>query len=398
MHVIAAEGARLPIKVWARPEDLVGFDSALAQACNLANHPLAFKHVALMPDFHVGYGMPIGGVFATEGGIVPNAVGVDIGCGMQALGLGIYAPDARELLEEWRWRVHEWRRRVHERVPVGEGRYHQQGQEIGFFDEALEADAQGCPIVAQNLERARLQLGTLGGGNHFIELQVAENGELWVMIHSGSRGIGHKVCTYYEREARKLNEKWHSAIPDRDLAFLPDDHDVGRAYLREMEWCLRFADANRRHMMLAVRAVLAELGLSGPTGTTVHTHHNYVAREHHFGRDPWVHRKGAVKADGLVCIPGSMGTASYVARGLGERESFGSCSHGAGRVLGRKEANRTISHEQAEAAMAHVVFGVRQGDYDEMPQCYKDIDQVMENQRDLAEAAFRLRPLAVVKG
>jgi tRNA-splicing ligase RtcB len=343
-----------------------------------------------MPDFHVGYGMPIGGVFATRGGVVPNAVGVDIGCGMIAVRTE-YEANALD-----RGTLEHTRQAVHRRVPVG---FKHQDRAVALWDEAAEFDAVKAPVLAKNLEPAGFQVGTLGGGNHFIEVQADEEGFVWFMVHSGSRNIGQQVCKHYDGVARKYMERFHAAIPDRDLAFLPEEVPEYDEYLAAMTWCCRFAEESRERMVDAVFAAFEEVtGRTVSGGTRIQTHHNYAAMEEHLGEELLVHRKGAVRAEGPVIIPGSMGTASYIAEGKANPVSFRTCSHGAGRVMGRKEANRTITHAQAVNAMAHVVFGVRQGDYEEMPQAYKDIDVVMENQRDLADPEHRLKPLAVVKG
>jgi tRNA-splicing ligase RtcB len=342
-----------------------------------------------MPDFHVGYGMPIGGVMATEGGVIPNGVGVDIGCGMIAARTDIEAQSLdRETLQAMR-------KAIHGVVPVGFSA-HKKGQEL--WPGAAEAAAE-LPVIQRVLGNARKQIGTLGGGNHFIEVQTDESGRVWLMVHSGSRNIGKQVCEYYDRIARKQNEADGVELPDRDLAYLAEGTPAYEEYLASMTWCCDFAEASRERMLRRVtKAVESVLGRPFEVGTPIQTHHNYAAPEEHFGQTYLVHRKGAVRAEGYVLIPGSMGTASYVGRGKASAESFETCSHGAGRVLGRKEANRTITREQAEQAMAHVVFGIRDGDFDEMPQAYKDIDHVMANQADLVEAEERLRPLAVVKG
>jgi tRNA-splicing ligase RtcB len=387
--MIKIETEKIPIYIWAEETDLVGFDSAIDQARDLANHPVARQHVALMPDFHVGYGMPIGGVLATKGGVLPNAVGVDIGCGMIAARTGIEAASLdRDTLQAIRAEVHK-------RVPVG---FKQHDRPQVLWEGARET-ADALPVIAKRVDAAALQVGSLGGGNHFIELQKDADGHVWLMVHSGSRNLGKQVCEHYDRIARGYMAAMLIELPSNDLAYLPDETPEHGEYLASMHWCLRFAEESRERMLARVTEVVESV-LARPieVGTPVQTHHNYAALESHEGEEVWVHRKGAVRAQGLVTIPGSMGTASYIARGKDSPLSFGTCSHGAGRVLGRKEANRLITHEEAEKAMEHVVFGVRKGDYDEMPQAYKDIDKVMLNQADLVEPEVRLTPLAVVKG
>lgn len=389
------ETERLPILVWDDEADPT--NNAIQQAKNLANHPLARKHVALMPDYHLGYGMPIGGVFATRGGVVPNAVGVDIGCGMIARSTGIEAASLdRDALQAIRLAIHE-------RVPVG---FNVQSveQDLDTAEYDFESEAQGT-IIEGMLKGARLQMGTLGGGNHFLELQKDEEGYLWLMLHSGSRGIGKKVCDHYDAVAVAYMAQFHVTLPTEgqvgkkpELAFLPEGVPEYAEYLQSMNWCLQFAEESRHRMMSRMIEALATVRGSFEVGDSIQTHHNYAAMENHMGENVLVHRKGAVKADQLVIIPGSMGTASYIGQGLAQALSFKTCSHGAGRVMGRKEANRTITKEQAVASMAHVVYGIRDGDYEEMPAAYKDVDAVMANQRDLVQAEHRLTPLAVVKG
>ena len=410
MYTITSE--KLPIHIWAEESDLLGYDSAIAQAKNLANHPLAVEHVALMPDFHVGYGMPIGGVFATRGGIVPNAVGVDIGCGMIALETALDAGDfttatGRETLKRIAAAVRE-------RIPVGNGPGGQHAKPQQLWPGGREA-AISHPVLAQLLPTAQRQLGSLGGGNHFLEIDKDESGRVWLMLHSGSRGIGKQVCDYYDDLAKggkpglkggrvvvishKHEPKPHARADD--LCWLDEGTYAYEGYVEAMNWCLRFAEESRSRMLRAMKeAMTAALGdgWGGPDDGEVQTHHNYASAEVFEGRELLIHRKGAVKAVGKVIIPGSMGTASYIGEGLAEPLSFNSCSHGAGRVLGRKEASRVISHEMAVESMKHVVYGVRRGDYDEMPAAYKDIDHVIANQRDLVLPLKRLTPLAVVKG
>jgi tRNA-splicing ligase RtcB len=385
MKVIATE--KIPIKVWADKFDPK--DEVFAQARNLANHPIAREWVCLMPDFHLGYGMPIGGVLATEGGVIPNAVGVDIGCGMIAARTETLASDVT------RGQLQSLREAIYARVPVGM-KHHEKPRPLGADLAAAAAD---LPIVSAQLERATTQIGTLGSGNHFIELQCDADGRLWVMLHSGSRNVGLKVCNEYHGRAKTYMRQFASAIPHEDLSFLPHGTPEYATYLAEMAWCMQFAEENRKRMFEQVLAALVEvLGSEPQIELQFDTQHNFAQMEHHRGRDLLVHRKGAVKAEGLVTIPGSMGTASYIGEGLTPAESFNTCSHGAGRAMGRKEANRTIAHDDAVESMRHVVYGVRNGEYDEMPACYKDIDSVMAYQADLVKPVYRLDPLAVVKG
>lgn len=374
-------------------ETNAGFQDAIQQAKNLANHPIVKRHVCLMPDFHVGYGMPIGGVIGTQGGVIPNAVGVDIGCGMIA---GRTTLEARYLSKDLLGKL---RLEIHKRIPVGMT-HHEKAQNHPYLDKA-KLVGEGIlddAVIAREFEKADKQIGTLGGGNHFIEIQEDQNGEVWIMIHSGSRNLGKQVCDHYHKIAKDYMEKFHSDIPDMDLAFLPEGTKEYNDYLRAMNFCLKFAEHSRALMLERVLDAFREVGMSTALQFNIDTHHNFARMENHSGSNYLVHRKGAVEARGHVTIPGSMGTASYICKGLENPESFSSCSHGAGRVMGRKEANRAITHEQALDMMKDVVFGIKNGDYDEMPVAYKDIHKVIEWQKDLVEPVYTLKPLAVCKG
>ena len=379
-RVIGTE--RVPIKLWL--DDIE--DGALQQARNLANLPFVYKWVAIMPDSHQGYGMPIGGVIATTGVIIPNAVGVDIGCGMAAIRTSLTEIDTETLK-----RVME---KIREQIPVGFN-HQAENQLWDGFD-----DAPDIPIIQRELSSAKKQLGTLGGGNHFIEIQRGDDGHIWIMIHSGSRNFGLKTANEYHKKAQFLCSKWYSFMPDKDLAFLPIEDETGNEYYQAMNYCLKFARANRALMMN--RALSAMYSETGATSTEeIDIHHNYAVFEHHYGKDVLVHRKGATKATlGLTgIIPGSMGTSSYITEGLGNPESFFSSSHGAGRRMGRKEAERTLNLESEQEKMTGIIHGLRSvSELDEAPGAYKDIDVVMGNQSDLVQILVTLTPLANVKG
>jgi tRNA-splicing ligase RtcB len=379
-QVISTE--RIPIKMWLENIE----DEALQQAKNLANLPFAAKHIALMPDSHSGYGMPIGGVLATNGVIVPNAVGVDIGCGMCAVSTTLTEIDT-EALKQIMGQIREW-------IPLGFN-HHEEAQAWAGFDKAPD-----LPVIQRELTSARKQLGTLGGGNHFIEIQKGSDGYIWLMLHSGSRNFGLKVANEYHKKALFLTEKWYSNIPDKDLAFLPIETKEGKEYLEAMNYCLDFAKASRARIMDMIMGIVWDL-----TGATcafnLDVHHNYAVFEHHFGRDFIVHRKGAVRArvGEASIIPGSMGSHSYIVKGLGNPDSFTSSSHGAGRRMGRKQAIRTLDLATEQAKMVGIVHGLRaSSDLDEAPGSYKDIDEVMANQADLVEIEITLTPLASIKG
>ncbi len=375
---------------------------ALIQAKNLARHPAVARHVALMPDCHVGYGMPIGGVIAVKDAVIPSAVGVDIGCGMVAVETDVPA----ERLADMRFR-REIQQKVKERIPVGEGVRHKMKQEWEGFEAYL--DKKGEETFVSTLDRHNL--GTLGGGNHFIEIQSSDAGKVWMMIHSGSRNLGKRVEEYYHAKAAKLNEMFHAPLPDPDLAFLPIATEEGHNYLRDMNFALRYAMENRRRMMNVLKETLAEFVPETQFLREVNIHHNYAAFEEHFGETYCIHRKGATSAklDEIGIIPGSMGTASYIVRGLGNPQSFMSCSHGAGRRLSRLAACTNLTVEECDEAMQGIVcerwhpvrkYGRAKNllDLSEAPQAYKPIDEVIAAEADLVEPLVRLTPLAVLKG
>lgn len=378
-----------PIKLWVTDIE----DGALQQAKNMANLPFVFKHVALMPDAHQGYGMPIGGILATKGAIIPNAVGVDIGCGMCAVKTDLQTIDTKNLKKIMSG--------IRKRVPLGFN-HHKDAK-----DEALLPSIEGLPeygIVKQQFKSAQHQVGTLGGGNHFIEIQKGSDNHIWIMIHSGSRNIGAKVADYYNKLAIKLNAQWHSNIPKEwQLAFLPIETNEAKAYISEMQYCVDFAFANRKLMMQSIQeAFIDELGAIKEL-EFINMAHNYARWEHHFGTDVLVHRKGATSAkEGEIgIIPGSQGTKSYIVEGKGNVESFTSCSHGAGRVMSRKQAQRELSleNEVSKLDSQNIIHAIRNTkDLDEAPGAYKNIDVVMENQKDLVDIKVELSPLAVIKG
>jgi tRNA-splicing ligase RtcB len=370
-------------------------DGAKRQAENLSRLPFAFHHVALMPDCHQGYGMPIGGVLATQGAVIPNAVGVDIGCGMCAVSTNI---PAQELPIET---IKDILGMIRLTVPVGFS--HQKEKQSTDLMPPIHGES--LPMCEGQYEKALSQIGTLGGGNHFIELQKDSRGFLWLMIHSGSRNIGYRVAEVYNKTAISLNERYRSAVPtDWELAFLPLDSQEGQTYLNEMNYCVDFALANRSLMMQRVKDAVFSLGLQEVRfGDIINIAHNYAQMEHHYGKDVLVHRKGATLArEGTVgIIPGSQGSASYIVRGRGNRDSFQSCSHGAGRRMGRKQAQRELNleDEQRRLESRGIIHSVRNvKDLDEAPSAYKDIESVMREQVDLVEIVERLTPLAVVKG
>ena len=387
-QVITTE--KKPIKLWLDDIEPGTFE----QARNLANLPFVFKHVAVMPDAHLGYGMPIGGVMASEEMVIPNAVGVDIGCGMCAVKTSLSTISTKQIKNV----LAEIRRTV----PLG-FKHHKRKQ-----DKSLMPKIQGVladlPIVFQEYNNALTQLGTLGGGNHFIEIQKGNDGHIWIMIHSGSRNLGFKVANYYNRLATDLNSRWRSKIPKKwQLAFLPIDSEAGQSYLAEMNYCVEFAYANRKLMMDRVQAALLAVVPPVFFDQLINIAHNYAAMETHFHKKVMVHRKGATRAqEGEIgIIPGSQGSPSYIVRGKGDRESFQSCSHGAGRKMGRKQAQRQLdlTKEKKRLDDQGILHSIRnKKDLDEAAGAYKNIDEVIDNQLDLVEVLVELRPLAVIKG
>ena len=391
------EGGRVPVKVYT--DDLEA--RARAQLANVSQLPIVFRHVAAMPDVHAGIGATVGSVIPTRRAIIPAAVGVDIGCGMNAVRLSL----GSEQLPDSLARV---RSAIERAVPVG-------------FDEHGESDArrEACTPLARGLaaivrKHPRIakmqrdhekkwirQMGSLGGGNHFIELCLDEAQTLWVMLHSGSRGIGNCIGQYFIAQAREAMMKTDVHLPDRDLAWLDQGSKPFDDYVEAVGWAQDYAFANRTEMLeLILEALRRHLPEFGVTGEAINCHHNYVQQERHFGELIYVTRKGAISArEGeLGIIPGSMGARSYIVRGKGNPESFFSCAHGAGRRMSRSEAKRRFSRADLEAQTRGVECRKDKGVLDEVPGAYKDIDEVMANQTDLVEVVHTLKQVVCVKG
>jgi tRNA-splicing ligase RtcB len=391
------EGGRVPVKVFT--DDLE--PHARSQLANVARLPVVFGHIAAMPDVHSGIGVSVGSVIPTRCAIIPAAVGVDIGCGMNAVRLSLRAEQLPDSLARVRAAIE----RV---VPVG-------------FDEHGEPDARrdACAPLARRLDSivckhpkiAKMQrehqkkwirqMGSLGGGNHFIELCLDESDLLWVMLHSGSRGVGNCIGQYFIERAREEMGKRDAHLPDRDLAWLDEGTKLFDDYADAVGWAQDYALANRREMMdLILGALRRELPAFETTGEAINCHHNYVEREKHLGKRVYVTRKGAISArEGeLGIIPGSMGARSYIVKGKGNPESFCSCAHGAGRRMSRAEAKRRFTRADLEAQTAGVECRKDKGVVDEIPGAYKDIDRVMADQSDLVEVAHSLKQVVCVKG
>ena len=394
----------VPIKMWTRgvPVD----DKARAQLARAAQMPFVFKHVAVMPDVHVGIGATVGSVIPTKGAVIPAAVGVDIGCGMMAARTSLVASDLPDNLEAI-WSA------IEQAVP--HGRSVGRGQrDHGSWGSPPPAIVEAWATLVQRFDRLcdkhpRLKntnnlvhLGTLGTGNHFIELCLDEEQRVWVMLHSGSRGVGNAIGTFFIELAKQDMRKWHINLPDEDLAYFPEGTDHFDDYVEAVGWAQDFAALNRRMMMTnVIRALRSQIAKPFDAEMeAVNCHHNYVQRENHFGENVLVTRKGAVRAAKGVMgiIPGSMGAKSFIVRGLGNPESFDSCSHGAGRVMSRTAAKKLVTLDEHIADTAGVECRKDEGVIDETPKAYKPIEAVMAAQADLVEIVHTLKQVVCVKG
>lgn len=382
MNVLTSE--RVPIKIWL--DDLE--DSAIEQSKNLASLPFVFKHVALMPDSHSGFGMPIGGVLATKNTIIPNAVGVDISCGVNAVRTSLTDIDTntiKKIMSE-----------IRKEIPVGFNKHKDKQTWIGYND------VPNSEIIKSELENSKFSLGSLGGGNHFWELSRSSDSFIWVMIHSGSRNFGLKIANHHHEIAKSLCEKYYSNIPTSDLSFLPFDSVEGQNYYNDMMFAMKFAKENRKRMMDKTLEIITSI-TQGTELNRIDVHHNYAAMEHHYNENVIVHRKGAISArvDEIGIIPGSQGTKSYITLGKGNKESFTSCSHGAGRKMSRTKAQKDLNLDDEikklnDQGIVHSIRSVK--DLDEASGAYKNISVVMNNQKDLCSIMVELSPLAVIKG
>ncbi|MGL4798577.1 MAG: RtcB family protein [Cellulosilyticaceae bacterium] len=411
MFVIYEEGKTTkPIKVWLQDKEAIDAN-CLAQAINLSNLPFIHQWVALMPDTHAGKGMPIGGVIATEGVVIPHAVGSDIGCGMIFVQTDVEAHKLKEVMTPNGSLLHAIIGSSTRDIPVGH-RHHSKMQPSVVLEEAVGnlEKYTGAPTLLPQIEDAFYQMGTLGGGNHFIEFQEDEEGKVCIMIHTGSRHLGSIIGEYFHGIARELNRNWYSGVPEAyNLAFLPVQSQEGRLYIEYMNLALDFAEENREVILQKIMANFTRHIEKYLDHTVTYTdklnvHHNYAALENHYGKNVWVHRKGAIRArDGEKgIIPGAMGSYSYIVEGKGNEESFQSCSHGAGRVYSRTRAKELYSVEavMCDLKAEGVVLG-KSRKKDVAEECrfaYKDIDQVIANQRDLVSPLKKLKTLGVIKG
>lgn len=378
-----------PIKLWLNDIE----NTALVQCQNIANLPFLFSHFAVMPDSHAGYGMPIGGVLATKGVVIPNAVGVDIGCGMCAVKTSlkdIKIEDLKLIMSL-----------IREKIPLGFN--HQKiKQNEDLMPKGYDIDK--MTVIKEQYQSCLYQIGTLGGGNHFIEIQKGSDSFVWVMIHSGSRNLGLKVANHYNKIAENLNKKWFSKIDkEKELAFLPIDTKEASEYLNEMNYCVDFAFANRLLIIENIKKCFIDLFNNIEFDSIINIAHNYARFENHFKENVIIHRKGATSAKNaeIGIIPGSQGTKSYIVKGKGNIDSFMSCSHGAGRKMGRNQAQKELNLEEEISKLESqgIIHSVRTiKDLDEATGAYKNIDEVMENQKDLVDILVELKPLAVIKG
>jgi tRNA-splicing ligase RtcB (3'-phosphate/5'-hydroxy nucleic acid ligase) len=407
MQVIDGRGNL--IKAWIDGVQLE--EQAHEQLLNLSSLPFIHKHVAVMPDVHWGMGATVGSVIATRGAIIPAAVGVDIGCGMMAQRTTLTASDLPHNL-------HGLRSEIETRIPHGRSNnggvgdvgawnvapWHGGSKENDLIEHlnALQLIVQKYPKIAQAAERAPLHVGTLGTGNHFVEVCLDEDQRVWVMLHSGSRGIGNRIGTTFIELAKEDMRRWFINLPDADLAYIPQGSELFRDYWSALDWAQGFARINREMMMDAALQALAN-SIPKPFTTdeaAVQCHHNYAKWEHHFGENVMVTRKGAVFAgEGVLgIIPGSMGAKSFIVRGKGNAQSFNSCSHGAGRAMSRAEAKRKFTMADHIAATEGVECRKDVHVIDETPAAYKSIDAVMAAQADLVDVVHTLKQIVCVKG
>lgn len=388
---------RVPVKIWTNDVD----ERSRQQLANIATLPFVHHHVAAMPDVHLGIGATIGSVIATHKAIIPAAVGVDIGCGMVAARLSLTANDVDEKSLK---KVFD---QISRDVPVGRAQHPDDkvlADAVRPFEPGLKALTERHPQLLKafgKFSKWANQMGTLGGGNHFIEVCLDEDDQVWGMLHSGSRGIGNAIAAYFIELARQDMQRWMIQLPDRDLAYFPEGTEHFQDYVEAVHWAQEYAMANRQAMLELVLAALARhLPAFTVTTEAVNCHHNYVAQEHHFGADVWVTRKGAIRAreGDLGIVPGSMGARSFIVRGKGNPESFCSSAHGAGRRMSRTAAEKHFTEDDLAAQTEGVICRKDKGVLDEIPGAYKDIDQVMTNQSELTGILHTLKQLVCVKG
>lgn len=388
MEVTQAGGK--PIKVWVKNMYSNLESQALEQANKVSRLPFIYKHMALMPDAHMGKGACVGSVVATEGAVIPSLVGVDIGCGMLAAKTNLSVSDLPSDLKPLRLAIEA-------AIPVGHLCHE--------YPKNVKADPQDLTVYddlpVKTQERIGTQVGTLGGGNHFIELCLDESDDVWIMMHSGSRNVGKEVADTHIRKAKALMKQMFIKLEDPDLAYFPRGTTDYDDYMKDAQWCQNYAARNREVMLrLTIDALTKHFPQLAIVDDVIKCHHNYVSLENHYGKNVIVTRKGAIKAGkgDLGIIPGSMGTKSYIVKGLGNEEAFCSSSHGAGRKMSRSEAKRTFTVSDLETQTAGIECRKDAGAVDEIPGAYKDIDEVMENQKDLVEVLHTLKQVLCIKG
>ncbi len=390
-------GYGVPVKIFTQDVD----EESLDQLRKMAQLNFIHSHIAVMPDVHLGKGATVGSVIPTKNAIIPSAVGVDIGCGMNALRLSLKAYQLPDNLSAIR-------NAIERKVPVGFEQHKQvkaKASTLSPLDKRLKVITDKHPALRRMLRQFdatwQKQLGTLGGGNHFIELCVDENDDVWVMLHSGSRGLGNVIGTYFIERAKKEAQSRFGHVPDKDLSYFAEGSANFDDYVEAVEWAQEYAFENRREMMrLILEAMRPLLPSFQMTKEAINCHHNYVQREIHFGEEVFVTRKGAISAqqDEYGIIPGSMGAKSYIVKGRGNPDSFCSCSHGAGRRMSRAKAKILFNQQDLIAQTQGIECRKDKGVVDEIPSAYKDIDQVMENQRDLVEVVHTLKQVMCIKG
>lgn len=389
---------KTPIKLWTPAQEIESV--ALDQLKNLASLPFIFKHVAAMPDVHFGKGATVGSVIATKGAVIPAAVGVDIGCGMMAVKTALKSRDVLDILPKIRASIER-------SVPLGRDGNRTITSSVDQWKGWETFDNMNfCIEAGSNSTRSRVasQLGSLGGGNHFIEICLDTEDSVWVMLHSGSRNIGKTVAEFHIDKAKSVVKQMFISLPDPDLAYFAQGTKEYAHYMNDLQWCQDYAFQNRIEMMNRTMKDLSyAVGKAGAPLERlieVNCHHNYATMENHFDENVLVTRKGAVRArkDDYGIIPGSMGTKSYIVKGLGNAQSFCSCSHGAGRKMSRSQARKQFTKEDLAVQTAGVDCRKDEGVIDEIPGAYKDIDQVMEYQKDLVEVVATLKQIVCVKG
>ena len=384
----------VPVKVYTGEME----PAARAQLVNISRLPIVHHHVAAMPDVHLGIGATVGSVIPTKRAIIPAAVGVDIGCGMMAARLSL---TANELDEQ---SLKKTFGQISRDVPVGFDQHRDARDAAKRFRKSLTRVMEKHPGIGKRVGKNShwaQQLGTLGGGNHFIEVCLDESSRVWVMLHSGSRGIGNAIGSYFIELAKKDSMKNNVHLPDADLAYFPEGAKHFHDYVEAVGWAQDYARANRAEMMeLVLDGMRRHLPSFEVTDEAVNCHHNYVEHEEHFGERVWLTRKGAIRArEGeLGIIPGSMGARSYIVRGKGSAESFHSCAHGAGRLMSRNAAQKKFSLQDLQTQTEGVICRKDKGVIDEIPGAYKNIDEVMANQSDLVEVVHTLKQVICVKG